>query len=100
MTGTSRSSEGLDPRRRRALVRAWRRGMREVDLILGRYADAHIGAMSDHDLADFEALMDVPDQDVLDWVTAAEPVDPAYATPLFDAIVAFHTGCSNSNDQA
>jgi antitoxin CptB len=91
MTGTARSSEGLDARRRRALVRAWRRGTREMDLVLGRYADAHIADLSDHDLADFEALMDVPDQDLFAWVTGAAPVAPRHASPVLDAIVTFHT---------
>ena len=39
MTGTTRSSEGLDLRRRKLLFRAWHRGMREMDLIMGRFAD-------------------------------------------------------------
>ena len=43
MTGTKLSSEGLDPRRRKLLFRAWHRGMREMDLIMGRFADAAIG---------------------------------------------------------
>ena len=34
-----------------------------MDLLLGRFADAHIGNLSDRDLADFEALMEVPDGD-------------------------------------
>ena len=37
MTGTTRSSEGLDPRRRKLLFRSWHRGMREMDLILGSF---------------------------------------------------------------
>ena len=37
--GTTRSSEGLDVRRRKLLFRAWHRGMREMDLIMGRFAD-------------------------------------------------------------
>ena len=40
MTGTTRSSEGLDPRRRKLLFRSWHRGIREMDLILGGFADA------------------------------------------------------------
>jgi antitoxin CptB len=43
MTGTTRSSADLDPRRRRILVRAWRRGIREMDLVIGGFADAEIG---------------------------------------------------------
>ena len=68
MSGTTRSSEGLDARRRRLLFRAWHRGMREVDLITGRFADAHIGTLSEAEVDDFERLMDVPEPDLLAWV--------------------------------
>ncbi len=60
MSGTTRSSEGLDERRRRLLFRAWHRGMREIDLIIGRFADAHIGTLSDAELDEFEQLIEVP----------------------------------------
>lgn len=90
MTGSIRSSHGLDPRRRRALFRAWRRGTRELDLLLGRFADSHIEGITDHDLADFEALLDVPDNDLYAWLTAGEAAVPDYRTPVFRAIVSFH----------
>ena len=90
MTGTTRSSDGLEPRRRRALFRAWHRGTREMDLLLGRFADAHIEPLSDADLTAFEALMEVPDRDLFAWVTGGEPVAANYLTPLYRAIVEFH----------
>ena len=61
------------------MFRAWHRGTRETDLILGRFADAHVAAFSDAELADFERLLDVPDPDIFAWVTGTEPVP---ATPL------------------
>ncbi len=90
MTGTSRTSDGLDPRRRRALFRAWHRGTREMDLLLGRFADAYIAALSEADLASLEALMEVPDRDLFAWVTGREPVAANYDTPLYAALVRFH----------
>ena len=60
MSGSTLSSEGLDERRRRLLFRAWHRGMREMDLIIGRFADAHIATLSDAELDEFERLLDVP----------------------------------------
>jgi len=92
MTGSSRSSDGLDARRRRALFRAWRRGTRELDLLLGPFADAHIGSLGDHDLADFEALLDAAEGDVFAWLTGRERVAPKYATATYRAIVAFNAG--------
>ena len=51
MTGTTRSSGDLDPRRKRLLFRCWHRGTREMDFLIGRFADAHLPAMSDAELA-------------------------------------------------
>jgi antitoxin CptB len=90
MTGTQRSSDGLDPRRRKALFRAWRRGTREVDLLLGRFADAYIADLGEHELAEFEALMQVPEPDLLAWLMGREPIPSAYGTPFFDTIRHFH----------
>ena len=83
MTGSDLSSAGLDARRRRILFRAWRRGLREMDLVMGQFADAHLSAMSEAELDEFERLLDVPDPSVLAWITGEEPVPAQYDTPLF-----------------
>ena len=80
-----------DARLKRLRFRAWHRGTREMDLLLGRFADAYIGGLSDRDLAEFEALMAPSDRDVFAWVTGREVVAANYATPLFAAIVEFHS---------
>ena len=89
MTGTTRSSSGLDDRRKRLLFRCWHRGTREMDLILGRFADAEIAAMRDDELAELERLIEVPDPDLYAALIGETPLDPAYATALFDRIKAF-----------
>lgn len=90
MTGTTRSSDGLDLRRRKLLFRAWHRGMRETDLIMGRFADRNIEILSDPELTEFERLIDVLDRDLLSWVTGEEAVPPDYDTPLFRRLREFH----------
>ena len=90
MTGSTISSEGLDARRRRLLFRSWHRGIREIDLILGRFADAHIGALSDAELHQYEQLMEMPDPDLLAWVTGASSVPAEYDTALFRRLCEFH----------
>jgi antitoxin CptB len=82
MTGSDLSSAGLDARRRRVLFRAWRRGMREMDLVMGRFADAQLPAMSEAELDEFERLLDAPDPSVLAWITGEEPIPVRYDTPL------------------
>jgi len=83
MTGTARSSKGLDSRRRKLLFRAWHRGMREMDLIMGRFADATIERLAAAELRDFEHLMEVPDPEVLAWIIGEAEVPPTYDTALF-----------------
>src|SRR5262245_6957509 len=90
MTGMARSSDGLDERRRRLLYRCWHRGTRETDLIMGPFADAWIGSLSELELTDFERLSDVPDPEIYAWVTGEMAVPPAYDTPLFRRLCAFH----------
>ena len=89
MTGTTRSSDGLDDRRKRLLFRCWHRGTREMDLILGRFADIEISGLSDADLAEFERLLEVPDPDLYAALTGDAPLAPEYASTLFDRIKAF-----------
>ncbi len=88
MTGSTRSSSGLDDRRKRLLFRCWHRGTREMDLILGRFADAEISNLSDGDMAELERLIDVPDPDLYAALIGDKPLDPEYASALFDRIKA------------
>jgi antitoxin CptB len=83
MSGTTRSSEGLDHRRRQLLFRSWHRGMREMDLIMGRFADATIEQLTPDEMAEFERLMEVPDQELLSWITGEARVAHDYDTALF-----------------
>ena len=92
MTGTTRSSDGLDARRRRLLFRAWHRGMREMDLIMGRFADAAIAQLSEDELAQFEALIEVPDPQLLAWVTGEAETPADYDTALFRRLRDFNHG--------
>jgi antitoxin CptB len=83
MTGTARSSEGLDARRRQLLFRAWHRGLREVDLIMGRFADFAVARLSQSELGELERLLEVPDRELLAWVIGEVEVPSAYDTALF-----------------
>ena len=90
MTGSTRSSEGLDARRRRLLFRSWHRGIREMDLILGRFADEHIGMLSDAELDDYERLIENPDPDLLSWLTGTIATPESHDTAMFRRLRDFH----------
>ncbi len=90
MTGSTLSSDGLDPRRRRLLFRSWHRGIREMDLILGRFADACLTQFSDAELDDYERLIAMPDPDLLGWVTGELTAPADYDTLLLRRLRDFH----------
>jgi len=87
---TERTSDGLDPRRRKLLFRSWHRGMREMDLILGRFADVALAELSEAELAEFERLIELPDHDLLAWVTGEAAVPPDVETGVFRRMRDFH----------
>jgi len=64
----------LSIRRRRLQYRCWHRGSREVDLLLGRFADKNIEVLDESDLTQLEALLDEPDPDIWDWVVGRKPI--------------------------
>lgn len=90
-TGTNLSSEGLDARRRRLLFRCWHRGIREMDLVLGRFADAKMASLSDTEVEEIERWLDVPDQRIFAWVNGMEPVPSDFDTGLFLRLRNFNT---------
>ncbi len=90
MSGSTQSSADLDLRRRRVLFRAWHRGLREMDLIMGRFADARLASMEETELADFEQLIEVPDRDLYGWLTGEAEAPANYDTAVFRDLRAFH----------
>jgi antitoxin CptB len=91
MTGSTRSSGGLDDRRKRLLFRCWHRGTREMDLILGRFADAEIATLTDNELFQLEHLIEVPDPDLYAAVSGNAALADEYASGLFDRIKSFRS---------
>jgi antitoxin CptB len=79
----------MDDRRKKLKFRAWRRGFREIDLILGPFADQRLADLDEAGLSAFERLLDAQDQDVYDWITEACPAPPEYDTPTLALIRAF-----------
>ena len=73
-------------RRKRLKFRAWHRGMKEVDLVLGPFADAHIDAMGHEELDTFELLLSVPDNDLYDWLCERSTPPDRYRTKLYEQI--------------
>src|SRR5579862_2427361 len=88
MTGSTRSSVGLDDRRKRLLFRCWHRGTREMDLILGRFADSEIASLTEQELVQLERLIELPDPDLYAAMTGEVPPAPEYANAVFQRLKA------------
>ena len=76
----------LANRRKRLRFRAWHRGIKEADLMLGRFVDAHVHRFGHAECRWFERLFEQPDQDVVDWITGKRPVPDPFDTPLMAAM--------------
>jgi antitoxin CptB len=75
-------------RRQRLRFRSWHRGMREMDLLMGSFADAHIEGFTTEQLDQYEAILKLNDPDVLNWITGVEPVPPEHDTPALRLVIA------------
>ena len=82
-------TEELSPARKRLLYRAMHRGFKEADIVVGRFAQEHLGAMTAEEETEFERLLDVPDQDLYAWVIGREEAPENYRGPVLDRMRQF-----------
>ena len=71
-----------DTRRRRLLFRATHRGTFENDLMIGGFVRDHLDSLSEADVDALEAVMQMPDTDLADWLTGREAIPPDAETPM------------------
>lgn len=74
-----------EDRLRRLKFRAWHRGTREADYMIGCFFDRYHAGWDDTQIAWFETLLDEEDVDILGWALGSLAVPPEYAGPLMDA---------------
>ena len=86
----------LEATRKRLKFRSWHRGTREMDLLMGRFADAVLGSCDETLLTAYEALLEENDPDIYDWVCGrlTPPAGP-YLRAL-EALTKFHNETSKS----
>ena len=84
------NASGRDVRIRRLKFRSWHRGIREMDLILGHFADNALESLSDSELDRYEGLIEVEDTALYNWITGREEVPAEHDTPLLARIRTFN----------
>jgi len=85
----------VDPpaiRKRKLAYRAAHRGIREMDLIIGVYVARHLDEFDDQQMSWLEALIDVPDQELFQWVCGSAEVPAEYDTPIMAALKSMRLG--------
>ncbi len=89
--------EPIEIRRKRLRFRAWHRGMRESDLLLGNFADTHAINFSQEQLDRFETLLEVADADIYNWYARREPVPAEYDHDVMALLQAFRIKDTSQN---
>ncbi len=79
----------LENRRKRLLYQSVYRGNKENDIILGRFARAHLGEFSAAELDQYEKLLAVGDNDIFDWISGRAEVPPEEDTPVLRRLMRF-----------
>jgi antitoxin CptB len=72
-------AESGEARLKRLAMRSWRRGTKEMDLVLGPWADAHLAGMGEEALVLYDALLAENDQDLITWVMGTAPAPERFA---------------------
>jgi len=79
-----------DSRVQRLRFRSWHRGTREMDLLMGSFADTHLGSFTSEQLEHYEALLQLNDPDLYRWVTGAQPLPLAHNNEVMRLFCAHH----------
>lgn len=83
--------QAIEARRRRAIFRATHRGTKEMDWVLGRFAESEVAAMAESELAAFEEFLTLPDPDIEQWVVhGATPRPEGAAGTFVERLRRFH----------
>ncbi len=76
--------EELNNWRKRLIFRSWHRGTREMDLIMGSFADRNVSAFTESELAAYETLLETPDPDLYNWIAGVETPPANLLTPMLE----------------
>ena len=89
---TPDDSTALEHRRRRLLFRATHRGTKECDLMIGGFVAARMATLGHAEMDALEAVMELQDTDLTDWLTGRVPIPPEADSPMLREILAFVAG--------
>ena len=77
----------MDARLKRLIYQANHRGTREADFVLGRFARECLPGLGDRERDAFEALIDAPDAELMDWISGRAEAPAALQGPVLDLLI-------------
>ncbi len=87
MTDNAQSLDDLAVKRKRLIFRSWHRGTREMDLIMGSFADRYVPAMDAAALTAYERILDHPDPDLYNWISGRETPPANFMDDVLDKLL-------------
>jgi antitoxin CptB len=82
------SNERIDNKRKRLIFRSWHRGTKEMDLLLGSFANRHVPEFSEDELVMYDELLHHSDPDLYNWITGREEVPANFVNPVIEKFLA------------
>ena len=82
--------DNISIKRKQMLFRSWHRGTREIDLMLGKFADSYVPGFDEAQLALYDRFLNNSDPDIYNWLTGQEPVPPAEDTAVVRLLLDFY----------
>ena len=79
----------MDTLRKELLYRSEHRGMREADFLIGGFARAHLETMSEEDLREFQTILEIPDQDLMQWCLGFVPVPEDHQGVVLERMIEY-----------
>lgn len=82
--------DNISIKRKKLIFRSWHRGTREIDLLLGRFADEILPNFDENQLDLYDRFLNNSDPDIYNWLTRVEPVPPSEDNQVTQLLMAFY----------
>lgn len=79
--------EQVENKRKRLIFRSWHRGTREMDLIMGSFADSYVKDFSEDELTLYDEILTHNDPDLYNWISGQERVPANFLNPVLERLI-------------
>ncbi|NCF79020.1 MAG: succinate dehydrogenase assembly factor 2 [Alphaproteobacteria bacterium] len=80
-------TQQLNAERRKLHFRSCHRGIKEMDIIFGKFADVVLGDLPEEELMDYQRILELPDDKLFSWATGREDVPDDVLSPLLNRLL-------------